>query len=320
MPDYKICFRNFKTAKDFEGMIEVRKQCIAVDKVDTHSYLEHFLTAREMAETITLNCCDPTKDVLIVENNGVIVGYCQICWWTENDCTRLYLHVGYLVPEYRGKGIGTMMLDWCEKRIREIAQKHPTQGKSMFGGNASSTETDKIQLLTDHAYKPVFTQVELVFTDFSLLKDLRLINGFEIRQVKPEQIRAIWETINEVYAERATVTAPTEEDYQEFVSDPNNNLSLWQVAWSCDEIAALVLAEIKNERAEITEVATRTKFRRRGLAQALLTKSLLELQVRGIQEVRLHTDGGNISGARSLYEKIGFNHLKDYIRYRKPIY
>lgn len=315
-----ITFRTWNSNSDFIGMVNVRKLCVEKDKVDTASYLEHFLTEKEMADTITLNHCNPTQDVLIVEDNGTIIGYSQICWWTENDGTWLYLHVGYLVPQYRGKGIGTRMLEWCEKRIREIAQQHPTQCKAVYGGNASSTETDKIQLLTDHGYKPVFTQVELAFTDFSSLKDLPLKEGFEIRQVGPDQLRVIWETINEAYTDRATVTAPTEDDYQEFISDPNNDLSLWQVAWAGNEIAALVLAQIKDSRAEITEVATRAIYRRQGLAQSLLAKSLRNLQTRGIQEVRLHTDRGNISGARSLYEKIGFSHLKDYIRYRKPIY
>jgi len=314
-----ITFRTWKSYADFTGMVNVRKSCVEKDKVDIPSYLEHFLSEKEMASTITLNHCDPTKDVLIVEHQQQVIGYCQICWWTENDGTWLYLHVGYLVPQYRGKGIGTSMLEWCENRIREIAQQHQTQVKAIYGGNASSTETDKIQLLTDHGYKPVFTQVELAFADFLLLKYLPLKEGYEIRQVRSEHLRTIWETINEVYADRATVTAPTEEDYNEFINNPNNDLSLWQVAWAGNEIAALVLAQIKDNKAEITEVATRAKYRRQGLAQALLTKSLHNLQTRGVQEVRLHTDGGNISGARSLYENIGFKHIKDYIRYRKPL-
>lgn len=314
-----VKFRTWSSNDDFKSMVNVRKSCIEKDQIDTASYLEHYLSAKEMADTITLNHCDPTKDILIVEHNGAIVGYSQICWWTENDETWLYLHVGYLVPQYRGKGIGTSMLEWCEKRIREIAQQHQKQSKAMYGANASSTEMDKILLLTGHGYKPVFTQVELAFTDFSLLNEQNLKERFEIRQVRPDQLRAIWETVNEVYADRATVTAPTEDDYKEFINDPNNDLSLWQVAWIDKEIAALVLVQIKDNLAEITEVATRAKYRRQGLAQTLLNQSLRDLQARGIQEVRLHTDGGNISGARSLYEKIGFKYLKDYIRYRKAI-
>lgn len=311
--------RTWQNANDFEQMVSVREKCVTFDQVDKDSYLEHYLTVKETAENITLNHCDPTKDVLIVELNGETIGYCQICWWTENDGTWLYLHVGYLVPEFRGKGIGTVMISWCEDRIREITKDHQTNGKAMFGGNASSTEKDKIQLLLDHGYKSVFTQVEMEFSDFTLLKNNSLPDSFEIRPVVSQDLRLIWETNNEVYANRATVTAPTEEDYQDFISNPNNDYNLWQVAWFENEIAALVLPEIKNDIGEITEVATREKFRRKGLAQALITESLKKLKDRGIEHVRLHTDGGNISGARSLYEKIGFKHLKDYIRYRKPI-
>jgi len=88
-------FRTFNSTNDFKGMVNVRKQCIETDKVDTISTLEHFLSLKEMAETITQNHCEPPKDILIVELHGEIIGYCQIAWWVENDGTRLYLHVGY---------------------------------------------------------------------------------------------------------------------------------------------------------------------------------------------------------------------------------
>jgi len=312
-------FRTFNSTNDFKGMVNVRKQCIETDKVDTISTLEHFLSLKEMAETITQNHCEPPKDILIVELHGEIIGYCQIAWWVENDGTRLYLHVGYLIPQYRGNGIGTEMLHWCEKRIREIAYKHPTKGRAMYGGNASSTEKDKIKLLTENGYKPVFTQIEMEFNDFTLLKDYSLVNEFEIKPVKQSDLRIIWETINEVYTDRGTVAVQTEDDYREFISNTYNDSSLWQIAWKGSEIAALVLVEIKNGIGEITEVSTKKKFRRQGLAQTLLTKCLENLKNRGVKIVRLHTSGENVSGAKTLYEKIGFKHLKDYIRYRKTL-
>ena len=111
----------------------------------------------------------------------------------------------------------------------------------------------------------------------------------------------------------------TEEDYQNFSNNPHNDFSLWQVAWHNNEVAAFVLSKIRNGIAEITEVSTIEKFRRQGLAQTLLTNNLKVLKDRGIKIVRLHTNSENVSGARSLYEKIGFKHLKNYIRYRKPI-
>jgi len=69
-----ITFCTFNSTNDFKGMVNVRKQCIEIDKVDTISTLEHFLSVNEMAETITQNHCEPTKDILIVELHGSIIG------------------------------------------------------------------------------------------------------------------------------------------------------------------------------------------------------------------------------------------------------
>lgn len=315
-----VKFRTWSSNDDFRGMVNVRKSCIEKDQVDTASYLEHFLSEKEMAETITKNHTDPTRDVLIIEIDEVMVGYCHICWWAERDGTWLGLHVGYLNPKFRKNGIGTQMINWCEARIQKIVKENSIPGKPLYGANASSTEIDKNEILLNKGYHIVFTQIEMEFNDYSGLKQYTLPHGFEIKPVSSKDLRKIWETNKEVYADRHLVAIQTEEDFQEFAHNPHNDISLWQVAWKENEVAALVLSEIVSGRAEVTEVSTRDKYRRLGLAQALLSASLKNLQQRGISSVRLHTDGGNISGARSLYEKIGFKHLKDYIRYRKAIY
>ncbi len=312
-------FRTFLSSSDFEGMANVRRQCVEADQADTLSRLEHFLDAGEISRTIHQNHCQPEKDVLIVEVGGKIVGYCQICWWEENDGTTLFLHVGYLVPQWRRQGIGTKMLEWCENRIIQFVQGFSNLNKAMFGANASSTEIDKLQLLENNGYLPVFTQVELEFNHQKAFDSLSLPSGFQLKPARQSDLRLIWETINEVYADRPTVTKPSESDFQEFSTNPGNDLSLWQVAWKENEVASLVLCEIKNNVAEITEVCTKSKFRRHGLAQALLLRCIRDLNERKVELIRLHTSGENVSGALSLYEKIGFKRLKEYLRLRKEI-
>lgn len=312
-------FRTFCSSSDFDGMVNVRRECIETDQVDVLSRLEHFCDADEMFRTIHQNHCQPEKDVLIVEVGGKIVGYCQICWWEENDGTTLFLHVGYLVPQWRKLGVGTKMLEWCENRIIQIAYQHPNLKKAMFGANASSTEIDKLQLLENNGYLPVFTQVELEFNHQKAFDSLSLPSGFQLKPVRQSDLRLIWETINEAYADRPTVTKPTESDLQEFSTNPRNDFSLWQVAWNENEVASLVLCEIKNNVAEITEVCTKAKFRRCGLAQTLLLRGIRDLNERKVESIRLHTSGENVSGALSLYEKVGFRRLKEYLRLRKKM-
>lgn len=207
---------------------------------------------------------------------------------------------------------------WSQWRLREIAEAEATGGSRVYGSNASETEVEKIRLLGDAGYVRAFTMSEMELDASRRLEIPSLPEGFELRAVMTRDQRAIWEANNAVYAGRAFVSPPTEQGFVEFVEDPANDLTFWQVAWHGDEIAALVIGEIKHGLGEIVEVSAIERHRRRGLARALLTRCVLALQQRSVHLIRLHTNGENIAGANSLYQAVGFRHLKSHIRFRRP--
>lgn len=313
----QLTFRNFVGEEDYQNMLSVREQSKEYDKVDSSSTLELIPTLEQLKEGLYEDHGDPYKDVLIVEINGKVIGYNHVGWWTEEDGTWLYLHLGYLLPQWRGKGIGTAMLHYAEHHIRDITKNHPTNGKGMFGTSATSTEKEKTALVLREGYKPVWTLAEFEFTKFDKLPNIPLPEGFVLKPVEEKHLRMIYDANHEVYAGTWGHTAPSEEDFQEFIKDIDP--TLWQVAWDGEQIAGFVLSEIRNGRGETTEVSVRKPWRRKGLAYALLVRSLQELHKRGVSTIRLHTDAEGKAGARPLYEKTGFKHLKDVVRYRKPI-
>jgi len=211
------------------------------------------------------------------------------------------------------------MFEWAENRIREIAKSHNTKGKGMFGSNATSTEIEKTKLLLDTGYKQVFSRVEMIFTDFNNLQDKNLPADYMLKSVNSKHFHVMLKVLEKAYLTREHTAIYTEEDYEEFVNNPNNDPSLWYVAWYKNEIIGYVLSEIRSGAGVITEVVVDEKHRRRGLATILTIKNLLNLQKRGVKKVYLDTNGEDISGARSMYEKIGFRKTITDYRYRKPL-
>jgi mycothiol synthase len=61
----------------------------------------------------------------------------------------------------------------------------------------------------------------------------------------------------------------------------------------------------------------RRPWRRRGLARALLTRSLKMFQEMGMVEAALGVDSQNLNGAFRLYESVGFREAQRYMIYRK---
>lgn len=314
-----VTSRNYQGSEDIKGMAFVRQKSAEYDHVDPFSSYESIPTEKDIESSLSDDHCNPTTDIHLWQVNNQTVGYNKIEWWTENDGTWLYLHLGWLLPEWRGKGIGTKMLQWSQNRIREIAHNHPTNGKGVFGSNATSTEKEATKILLDNGYTIVFSMVEMGFERWNQLEPLQLPGNYILKTATKDDIRTIWEINNSIYANRAWISVPTEEDFQEFMNNSYSDLSLWDIAWHENEIAGFVLSEIKNDRAEIKEVSVVEKFRRKGLATILLTNNIIKLKDRGISVIRLHTNGENVAGAKSLYEKVGFKHLKDFNRYRKPL-
>jgi ribosomal protein S18 acetylase RimI-like enzyme len=101
---------------------------------------------------------------------------------------------------------------------------------------------------------------------------------------------------------------------------------MWQVAWDGDQVAGLVINTIYERENEmegvkvgwLDSVATRRAWRRRGLAGALIARSLAVLRDRGMDVAGLGVDAENPTGALGLYESFGFSKLRSHVFYRKP--
>jgi mycothiol synthase len=313
----EITFRHLSGPEDALACVRLVEACCEIDAIDPLSTLEQIPTAPEMRASLAAR--DP-QNVLFAFHGEEMIAALRLSWWTEADGTWLYLHLGRVVPEWRGRGLGTAMLHWAEERIRALATEHPTHGKAVFGANASSTEKTATELLLNEGYRCVHINAVMDFTDFGMLFEPHLPVKIELRCVRPDQLRVIWESIARFWA--GTIWGspiPSEEEYQEFLHQPDLDLALWQVAWDQDQPVGMVLGRISNGCGYIDEVSVDRRYRRQGIAQALMLYVLAVLRERGVQRVRLHTDANNRHGARSLYEKIGFSVAKEFPRYRKPL-
>ena len=104
---------------------------------------------------------------------------------------------------------------------------------------------------------------------------------------------------------------------------PQFKPSLWQVAWDGGEIAGGVFNRVDEEankqlniqRGWAEPIITRRPWRRRGLARALLMRSLRTFREMGMTEAALVVDTQNPNGALGLYESCGFR-----MEYRSVIY
>ena len=84
-----------------------------------------------------------------------------------------------------------------------------------------------------------------------------------------------------------------------------NPLSLWLVAEREGEIAGYVGAQTVLDEADMMNLAVAPPARRPGVAQALLTALLQQLDARGARSLTLEVRAGNLA-AQALYRRFGF--------------
>ena len=317
-----LTFRRFRGEEDFPAMAAVVNECNKFDQIDhTESVADIAATYRNL-----LNC-DPHKDMIFAELQGDVIGFGRVWWVLKSDGTRTYVHFALLLPQWREKGIRLAMLDRNERRTWEIAADHPKDESRYFETWAADTETDWERLLVGASYKPVRYLFEMVRPNLDDIPDLPLPEGLEVRPVKPEHYRKIWDAAGEAFQDHWGAAEWKDEWFQQWQEKSYFNPELFQIAWDGDEVVGTVLnyisqeenSEFNRKRGYTEEITVRRPWRRRGLARALIARSFKVLKERGMTQAALAVDAENISGALKLYQDMGFRTVKRYTTYHKPL-
>jgi len=306
----------------------VSAEADGTERADTPEELEHFLAH--------LTNCDPYTDMIFAEVDSVdgrdpeVIGYSRGTWRTEGSGERRYIILGRILPRWRRKGIGRAMLGWMEGRLRQIAAGHPAEVEKFFMGIAAQGETGLAAMLEKTGYRPVRYWFEMVRPDLENIPDFPLPEGLEVRPALPQHYRAIWDADTEAFRDHWGFSEPSEQDYQAWLGDPTAfQPQLWQVAWdiATDQVAGQVKTFIDHEQNKLyhrqrgwTEgISVRRPFRRRGLARALIARSLRAQKQAGMTESALGVDSENLSGATKVYEDCGVRVVQTETLYKKPL-
>jgi GNAT superfamily N-acetyltransferase len=312
-------FRTFDAAHDYEALVDLMNACNRADGI------EEIVTVEGMRNFIThVTDFDPATQILMAQVGAQLVGSGRVWWWVNDAGERLYGLAGCVHPDWRGKGLGRAILRWQEKRAYEIAATQPATEPRFLQTFVHDKSPAAMRLLKHAGYEPIRYGYMMVRPNLDDIPDLPLPEGLEVRPVRPEHMRPIWEALNEAFRDHWGHRESTEDDYERFLNDPDWKPHLWQVAWEArsNEVAGMVLNtffENENERYGFKRgwtdpICVRRPWRRQGLARALIMRSLRVLRDQGMTEAALGVDAENPNKALHLYESCGYRPvMKSYI-------
>jgi len=272
---------------------------------------------------------DPARDAIVAEVDGVMVGHARSDWVDATDGVREYRSRGAVDPAWRRRGIGGVLLAEGERKLRLLAAAHHTDRPRVFGTWAQERNVGANLLAERSGYRPArwFFDMERHGLDRDLPEIRPLPEGIEIRPVTADQLRTIWDADVEAFRDHWGGGDESDEALQRFLDAPDNDPSIWVVAWDADEVVSACInviyahenAETGRRRGWLESVFTRRAWRKRGVAGVLIDRSFHALAERGMDTAALGVDADNPSGALHLYESHGFAITERGTAWRKPM-
>lgn len=316
-----LLFRAFAERPDYEALADTVNASFAADSVrqtvsaeELESFYQHF------------EGLDLERDVLTGWADDRMVAESFILTLHEREGSRIFFHHTYIRPEWRGPDLMAQLIAWTESRAAQIQSNLPHR-PAMLRSVVREGETELAEMLASRGHGIERYFYSMVRPHLDDLPRAPSPPGLEIRPVKPEHHRAIWEAKVEAFRDHWGAREATEEDFERWLADPLQDPAMWKVAWDGDEVAGMVLSFIdeaenraqKRKRGYTEDIAVRRPWRRRGLASHLLAESLRELRRRGMQEAALSVDIENPSGALAFYQRFGYQVARRDVAYARPL-
>jgi mycothiol synthase len=315
-----VQIRLLRDERDYAQAVAVSD---AARAVDGFTYVK---TAEAMASDIAT--LGPVAGLLVAETATDAIGWVRMFdFGVSHDVGRLLSHGGHVHPAWRGRGVGSSLLDAAQAYLRELEAMHPTDpGQPIaFETGISPGAHATIALLERRGYEPARYYIEMVRPTLDDPPPDDLPDGIEVRPTAPEHRRQVARAMNEAFRDHRAWPAFTEQQWERGLEHPlRGQLDIWQVAWEGDEVVGGVLGFIDDNenrtfgrrRGYTEQIFTRRPWRGRGIASALIGRNLRVLRDRGMTEAGLSVDTENPSGALRLYERLGFHEESRMITYR----
>lgn len=319
-----LSVRGFNGASDIPKIVRVMNESWAADLSDL------VITSDELIESYSHpQNFDPKNDILLVEVDRDLIGVGSVTWSDRRSGLRIYTHQAHLLPHWRGMGIRHFMLRKNEARLREIAESEESSKKRVVEIWTNLETNHWKSVLESSGYNPSWYVFEMVRSLDEDIPNLPLPEGVEVRPVDIGNYRVVWNAAKEALRDERDYSDERWSDvsYDLFTKSRKFTPELFQIAWAGDEVVGGVHNFIDEEENAALDRAwghteiifVRRPWRKRGIARAMIAKSLMLLKERGLEFATLDVDAENPSGALRLYESVGYRCDKRFVFYRKPM-
>ncbi len=271
-------------------------------------------TREEIEDELTMSWVDLGADTLIGELDGRVVAFGQAVAPAEPETIVRVILFGGVHPEFRGRGIGRVLLAWLEGRGRQLLA---ASGSSLPGwlmvysqatNEAAGHLADRAGFVTERWFAQLERHLDAPIPELELPAPLRLENLTEELSERTRQAR------NSAFRDHWGSQPSTVEGWGRFIGAETRRLDLSFVALDGDEVVGFVILDVNEDDwalqgyrgSYISLVGVVSAWRRKGVAPALLAASLRASAAADLERSVLDVDSESPTGAFGLYTGMGF--------------
>ena len=249
---------------------------------------------------------DPITDARVAVEGGDPVGYADVHMRSNGEA---FIN-GCVSPNYRGRGIGTGLVNVLEERaaaaekLRTVVTGANPTAHAFFVGRSyeACARSWRMEIQLDEPpAAPAWPA------------------GVRVRTVvEGQDEHAVHELIEAAFSDQRPDRVPVPyEEWAGYMFRPDTDLSLYFVAERNGELVGAVLCPWYPDTGWIRQVAVRADQRGQGLGLALLHHAFGALYARGHRRVGLGVDELNETGAKRLYERAGMRAVIEHRWYER---
>jgi GNAT superfamily N-acetyltransferase len=270
---------------------------------------------------------DLASDTLLAfDESGTLVAYQEA--FTTPPHVRAIVW-GKVHPDFRGRGLGSALMQWGEERAGELIDRAPEGAAVDAQGWIDLENRGATALLEGSGFERTryFWEMEIELTEAPAAQHWP--NGLELRPfIREEHHRAANEAIYDSFKDHwGFADADPDETFERaehhLDANPHYDPKYYHVLWDGDEVAAISFcypnADNDPNKGLVGVLGVRQPWRRRGLGLAILLHSFRVFWENDIPIVTLGVDADSLTGANRLYEKAGMHLDRTFATYEKRL-
>jgi mycothiol synthase len=262
-----------------------------------------YTTAEDMRSDWSRPSIDLARDaVCVVDATGRVVGY------ADHALGRAFVGV---LPDCHGRGIGSFLRVWSERRAAELGEQ--SVGQTVPEGNPAARS-----LLAAAGYQRRWDSWVFSVPLVGDLPQPQLPAGLELRPLtRPDEDEAVYDVIETAFSEwpdrgRSMPFA----DWRAAHLD-RTDVEVLVVAGPDGLAGGAVCIDEGAGEGWVEQLAVAKGYRGQGLGRALLQGAFRRFAARGCATAGLSTDSR--TGARTLYEHVGMRVTESFARWAKEL-